>query len=127
MKWAQLDSLRGAQGVIVGEVGNLEQTVENKLKENEERNDKREQVLETLHTNMQKITLGLGINREATMQINKELVPLGRKMRVLGGNMKSGVMKSANKLRQNYTESATRKETTVRTKLPKMPYLGELK
>ena len=75
---AQLDFLRDVRGVIVGGVGNLARTIENKLTGNGERNDKQEQVLETQYTNVQKIMQELGLSREASMKTNKELVAMGK-------------------------------------------------
>ena len=51
------------QGVIAGGVENLEQAVGNKLTENEERNVKKWQVLDTFRNNAQEIIRELGINR----------------------------------------------------------------
>ena len=106
-------------------MGNLAQAVENKLSENGERGDKKEQVLETLYTYMRGLMQEIGLNRDASMQTNKELVSMGRKLRGLGESTKSEVMESANALIQNSAESETRDETTVRTNLPKIPYLRE--
>ena len=50
----QLVILRGVQGVIVGGVENLAQSIEAKLTENEERDEKQEQVLGTLYKRMRK-------------------------------------------------------------------------
>ena len=60
---AQLNSLMDCQGVIAGGVENLEQAVGNKLTENEERNVKKWQVLDTFRNNAQEIIRELGINR----------------------------------------------------------------
>ena len=69
------------QGKIVGGVGNLAQAVEIKLTENEQRNGKKEQVLETLHTGPHQIIHELGLNREATLETKKALVPMGQKLK----------------------------------------------
>ena len=106
---AQLDSLRGVQGVIVGGVGNLTQAVENKLTENEERIGEQVRVLETLRSNVG-IIQEIGLSREATMKTNKELFATNQKLTGLARNMKSAVIKSADALIQTYTGMETRKE-----------------
>ena len=105
----------------------MAQTVENKLTENEERNDKHEQVLDTLYTDMQEIIQELLLNREATTKTNKELVPMGQKLKGLQENATNEVAKSVNALIQNYTDQMAKKEPIVRANLPKMPYLGGTK
>ena len=66
----------------------MAQTVENKLTENEERNVKREQILDTLRSNMQKIIQELGLNRVSEQTADKALVPTGQKSRGQGGYVK---------------------------------------
>ena len=104
----------------------MAQTVGGELTESEERSGQQERVLDTLHASAQKIIHELGIIREATMRTNKELVAMGQKLTGLGKH-ESGVMEIANALVRNYTDPETRRRTMVRTNLPKMPYLGELK
>ena len=62
-------------------MGNMAQTVESKLTENEERNDTKDLVLTAMYNDMQKITHELGLNRGATQQTNKELVAMGQKLK----------------------------------------------
>ena len=115
------------QGKIVGGVGNLAQAVEIKLTEKGERNEKKEQVLETLYNGTHEIMRELGQNREETLKSQKELVPMGRKLKALAGNVIVEVVKSANSLVQNYTESEIRNDSMDKEKLPKMPYFLDAK
>ena len=117
---AQFDSLEDVQGEIVTGVENMAQTVEYKLTENEERNNKIEQVPTSMYTDVQKITHELGQNLDATKQTNKGLVATGRKLRGLGENIRNEVWTSVNTLIQTYTEQEpkTQKESMVRPSHP---------
>ena len=57
---AQMDHLKDVRGMIVGGVGNLEQTAGAKLAENAERDGRQEQVLDALRNTMQEISGELG-------------------------------------------------------------------
>ena len=83
-----------------------------------------EKVVETLYTNIQKITQEPGLRRAETSRTDKELVPINQKLKGLEGNAISEATKSAGALIQNYTEAAERNRNMDRTKIPKMPYLG---
>ena len=65
---ARLGSSRSVRGVIVGGAENVAQTVDNKLTESGERNDKKAQVLGNMYSNMQEIMQKLGVSREAEME-----------------------------------------------------------
>ena len=63
-----LGFLRDVQGMVVGGVRNFAQSAETELTGNEERNEKKEQVLETLHTSTHRVMRELGLNRGGNLK-----------------------------------------------------------
>ena len=125
----QLNSLKDVQWEIVCGVGNMAKTVEYKLTENEEGDNKQAQVLTSMYTGVRKIIHELGQNREETKQTNKGIVAMEQKLMRLEENIRNEVRTSAITLIQNQTEKQpkTQKESSVRACRPEMPYLGEVK
>ena len=107
----------------------MAKTVEYKLTENEEGDNKQAQVLTSMYTGVRKIIHELGQNREETKQTNKGIVAMEQKLMRLEENIRNEVRTSAITLIQNQTEKQpkTQKESSVRACRPEMPYLGEVK
>ena len=62
----------------------MAKTVEIKITENEERNGKKEQVLETLYNSTHRIMHELGLNREETLKTRTEPVSTDQKLKGIG-------------------------------------------
>ena len=104
----------------------MAQSVDYKLTEKEEINGKKEQVPNSMYTDVLKLIQAPWKNREDTQH---GLAAMGRKLNGLEENIRVGVLTSVDTLIQNHTdqERKTRHGSTVGHSEPKMPHLGETK
>ena len=118
---SRTSSLKGAQLGIISGVGNMAQSVESMITENEERKNKQEQVSTSMYSKLRKI---MQVSTKGRGEAQNGMVEIGRKSSVSRGNIKSDALTSANGPIQNRAEKERygNGDSRVRRNRPEMPY-----
>ena len=117
-------SLKGCSRANSRGVEKLAQAVGNKLTENAEISEKREQVLVDLYQAVRKVTTELRQSRGETLQARKEIVLFNQELQGCKYEHGREVRRSVGPVIRKYTASTKQEDTNGAAKLPSKPYLG---